>query len=156
MPSSPKSADAGHAIGRRLAREVALLVFLALLPAALSGWLHPRSAFRAPDDGGIPKVELAAVRNWSGPVLWVDARPAAAFAQAHVPGAVPLTERDWEQQLPGFMAQWQPGVRVLVYCDGAHCNASLGVAQRLKRELQLEQVHVLNGGWDAWQKNPRP
>jgi rhodanese-related sulfurtransferase len=130
-----------------------LLLLLALLPAALAGWLHPRSAFHAPAAiAGVEQVDPAAVRRWNATVLWVDARPAAAFAAAHVPGAVNLTERTWEQQLGDVVGRWQPAVRIVVYCDGAACQASTAVAKRLQRELQLERVYVLTGGWPAWQQ----
>ena len=155
MSSSPKCADPGGAF-RRIRREATLLLLLALVPAALSAWLHPRSPFHSPAGGEVAKVDLATVRGWPGPVLWVDARPAPAFASAHIPGALHLTEREWEERLGEFVAQWRPGIRVVVYCDGAKCNASLSVARRLKRELQIEQVHVLAGGWEAWQAAPKP
>jgi rhodanese-related sulfurtransferase len=155
MPSLPKSDDRGAGVFRRAAREIALLLLITLLPAALSGWWHPRSAFRAAPGDGIAKVDLATVRGWTGPLLWIDARPAPAFAAGHVPEAVNLTERDWEDRIGDFMAKWRPGVRIVVYCDGAQCQASEGVAKRLKRELQIEEVFVLTGGWEAWQSAAR-
>lgn len=154
MPSLPRCDDRGAGVFRRVGRESALLLLIALLPAALSGWLHPRSAFRASAGGEIAQIDLETVRRWGAPVLWVDARPATAFATAHIPEALNLTEREWEEHLGAFVAKWQPGIRVVVYCDGAQCHASQGVAKRLKRELQIEEVFVLTGGWDAWRAAP--
>jgi rhodanese-related sulfurtransferase len=151
MPSLPKCDERGAGVFRRAGRETAFLLLIALLPAALAGWWHPRSAFRTAPDSGIARVDLATVRTWTGPLLWVDARPAPAFAAAHVPDAVNLTERDWEDRLGDFMAKWRPGVRIVIYCDGAQCHASEGVAKRLKQELQIEEIFVLTGGWEAWQ-----
>lgn len=152
MSSSPRSADAAASAGRRSAfREAVLLLLLALGPAALAGWLHPRSAFRAPAAEGVTPVDPAAVRTWTTAILWVDARPAAAFATGHIPDAVNLTERAWEQQLGDVVGRWNPAARIVVYCDGAACQASTAVARRLQRELQLDQVYVLTGGWPAWQ-----
>ncbi|MEI6465159.1 MAG: rhodanese-like domain-containing protein [Verrucomicrobiota bacterium] len=155
MSSSPKSVDPARG-GRRLAREAAFLFWCTLVPAALAGWLHPRSAFHAqatPRD--VTKIELAAVQGWSQPVLWVDARPAPAFAAAHIPGAVNLTERAWEMQLGNVVGGWTPQTRIVVYCDGAGCQTSTAVAQRLKHDLQLDRIYVLTGGWTAWQATKR-
>lgn len=152
MSSSPKSADAAARTGgRRPFREAALIGLLALVPAALAAWLHPRSAFHAPASAGVTKVDPVAVRGWTDAVVWVDARPAEAFLAGHIPGAVNLTERAWEQQLGEVVGRWTPAARIVVYCDGAGCQASTAVAQRLQRELQLDRVYVLTGGWPAWQ-----
>lgn len=132
-----------------------MLVILALLPAVLSGWLHPRRPIWTSQPPEIARVELATVEHWQGPVLWVDARTASAYARSHVPGAVPLSESDWDNQLPGFLERWRPGVRIVVYCNAQACSSSEEVARRLKRELNLDDVFVLRGGWAAWeQANP--
>lgn len=135
-------------------RECAAILLLAVIPAALSLALHPRRPALAWTPPGAAEVELAMVRGWSTPVLWVDARPAAAFERGHVPGAVPLTEAAWEQQLPGLLAAWQPAARIVVYCDSSACDASQAVARRLERELQLPGIYVLKGGWDTWHRAP--
>lgn len=100
-----------------------------------------------------PTLDLAAVPER---VLWVDAREPAAFAAGHVPGAVALGETAWEEGLADFVERWQPGVLVVVYCDGAECEASRRVARRLQTELGIAEVAVLREGWPAWQKSGRP
>jgi hypothetical protein len=40
----------------------------------------------------------------------------------------------------------------VVYCSSLSCNASREVARRLRREAQLPDVFVLEGGWEAWLK----
>lgn len=101
----------------------------------------------------MPEVEISEVAHWSPPVLWLDARTAEAFQSRHVPGAILLNEDEWDRYLPGFLEVWQPETKVIVYCDSAACDASQAVALRLRRELQLTKVHVLKGGWSAWQKS---
>jgi rhodanese-related sulfurtransferase len=120
-------------------------MLLALLPALLAAWLHPRK----PSWGRKGEVALVAVAKWSD-VLWIDARPPAAFTERHVPDAVNLTPASWNSQLESVLQVWKPGMRVVVYCDGHGCEASYEVAARLKAELGFKNVHVLTGGWDAW------
>jgi rhodanese-related sulfurtransferase len=135
--------------GRTLRQSVGLLV-AALVPALLAAVLHPRRPAwsRAPAEA--PRVTWSEVAAWPGPVLFVDARPPAAFARRHIPGALSLSEPQWETQLPGFIRAWEPGSRVVVYCDDRACDASESVARRLRRELGIDRVFVLQGGWSTW------
>lgn len=81
-------------------------------------------------------------------VLWVDARPADAFAAGHVPDAVNLKLAAWDADFPGLLKMWQPESVIVVYCDDQACGASTAVAERL-REAGLPEVYVLSGGWAA-------
>lgn len=146
------------------------MLLVAMLPAILlavanrdaatffsrSGWpgKPANPAARAPAAEPDPKggsVTVEAVLGWREPagVLWLDARPAAAFARDRVPGALPLTEDDWDALLPGVLERWTAGTRVVVYCDGGDCRASELVAARL-RDAGLSPVFILAGGWPAW------
>ena len=53
---------------------------------------------------------------------------------------------------PQFLAAWSPEKKVVVYCGSEGCNASREVARRLRKEAQLPNVFVLEGGWDEWLK----
>lgn len=88
-------------------------------------------------------------------VIWVDARPSDEFGQSHIPGAISLNEDAWNELLPEFLGQWSPDKRVIVYCSAKSCNAAGEVARRLREEAGLQDVFVLDGGWEAWLKNRR-
>ena len=106
----------------------------------------------------IPPSELATVaqaRAWGENVIWVDARPEEEFARDHVPGALSLNEDRWNELLPQFLAVWSPGKKIVVYCSSLSCNASREIARRLRKEAQLTDVFVLEGGWEAWLKQNR-
>lgn len=137
-----------------LVRQVLLLLGLAFLPAigqaiyyrnAVS-WYHP------PVDSAL--VDVAKAKSWGDAVIWVDARPEAEFARAHVPSALLLNEDDWNAQLRAFLTAWSPERKVVVYCSAQSCSASHAVAERLRNEAQLKNIYVLEGGWEAWQKAP--
>lgn len=135
-------------------RQVLLLLGLAFLPAIgqaiyyrnVASWHHP------PVDSGL--VSVVEARSWGDAVIWVDARPEAEFARAHIPGALLLNEDDWDAQLRTFLTAWAPERKVVVYCSAQSCSASHAVAERLRKEAELKNVHVLEGGWEAWQKTP--
>jgi len=135
-----------------LTRQAIMLAVLALLPAAGEAiYFRDKISWRSP----IPPSELVNVdqaRAWGQNAIWIDARPDEEFAHDHVPGALLLNEDRWNELLPEFLAAWSPGKKVVVYCSSLSCNASREVARRLRKEAQLPDVFVLEGGWEAWLK----
>jgi len=135
-----------------LTRQAIVLAVLALLPAAGEAiYFQDKISWRSP----IPPSESVNVdqaRAWGQNAIWVDARPDEEVAQDHVPGALSLNEDRWNELLPQFLAAWSPGKKVVVYCSSLSCNASREVARRLRKEAQLPDVFVLEGGWEAWLK----
>jgi rhodanese-related sulfurtransferase len=142
--------NASRAFLLRAFRQVGVLLLAALIPALLAGALHPRRPAWSRDQAMIPEVAWSTVREWPGLRLLVDARSEEAFRRQHIPGALPLSEVQWEERLPAVIKAWQPGARVAVYCDNTGCQASQAVARRLRRELGINDVFVLKGGWGAW------
>lgn len=135
-----------------LTRQAVMLAVLTLLPAVGEAiYFRDKISWRSP----IPPSESVNVdqaRAWGQNAVWVDARPDEEFAHDHVPGALSLNEDRWNELLPQFLAAWSPGKKVVVYCSSLSCNASREVARRLRKEAQLPDVFVLEGGWEAWLK----
>jgi rhodanese-related sulfurtransferase len=135
--------------------QTAALLLLALLPAAGEAvFFRNRISWRS----AIPASEMVAVaqaRAWGDTAIWVDARPDNEFARDHVPGAISLNEDRWNELLPQFLGAWSPDKKVVVYCSSLSCNASREVARRLRKEAQLQNVFVLEGGWEAWLKGKK-
>jgi len=138
-----------------LVRQVLILAALALAPGVGGAvYFRHKISWRS----AILPSELATVdqaRTWGGNVIWVDARPDDEFASDHVPGAISLNEDRWNELLPQFLAVWAPGKKIVVYCSSLSCNASREVAHRLRKEAQISDVFVLEGGWEAWLKKNR-
>jgi rhodanese-related sulfurtransferase len=135
--------------------QVAMLLALTFLPAAGEAlYFRDKISWRSP----IPpseKVTVDQARAWGESAIWLDARPDDEFARDHVPGAMSLNEDHWNTSLPQFLATWSPEKKVVVYCSSLSCNASREVARRLRKEAQLQNVFVLDGGWEAWLKNAK-
>ena len=125
-----------------------VLLAVAMVPALIAGvvqWQHQTLTSRPRDE-----VAAATVTGWGDKVQWVDARPRAAFDKGHLPGAVLLNEDEWDGLVDGFLDAWEPEEFVVVYCDGGSCDESHAVARRLRDELKIDNVHVLEGGIKAW------
>ncbi len=136
----------------KLARSWLGILGVATLLAAAALALDPRARALLHDAPATDETTLTAAREHRGPLLWLDARPAADFDRDHIPEALPLNPDDWDTQIVAIIARWQPGTRVIVYCDDRACGSSRAVAEKLRREYQFDDVVILHGGWSAWQK----
>lgn len=133
---------------KHLVRQIIALLALAIIPASASALLYWKlgkwDVFR--DDS----ILLSEVWQSKQSVLWVDARSIEDYTLGHIPGAVRLTEDDWNELLPDLLKEWNPDSMVVVYCGSRSCRASEEVAKRLREEVGLKGVFVLHGGWETW------
>ncbi len=140
---------------RRAFLQALALAALAAVPATLSGFWQVKMVQKeeplAPGE-----VSVARAREWGKKVLFVDARPRARFEAGHIEGALLLNEEEWDQLYSPFTDYYvdHDDQQIVVYCDGGGCEASHEVAERLKRELNQQNIFVLKGGWPAWQQKP--
>lgn len=132
---------------RSALRESLILVLLAAAPALFA--FHRLNESAGEVSPG--EVTLNDPRLPHEGFVWVDARPRSEYAEGHVTGAILLNEAEWDSQLADLFQAWQPPHPIIVYCD-AGCHTSAKVAERL-RELGLEPVYVLKGGYEAWKRS---
>ena len=136
-------------------RQALILVALAFLPGIGQAiYFRDKVSWRLP----VPASEMVTVvqaRAWGENAIWIDARPDEEFARDHVPGALSLNEDRWNELLPQFLAVWSPEKKIVVYCSSQSCNASREVAHRLRNQAQppMQNVFVLEGGWEEWLKS---
>ena len=130
-------------------RQALAVSLLALIPTALAGLFHPKRPGWNGEAMGPDQISGAEVAVWKNAPLWVDARPRRSYERGHIAGALLLNEDEWDELLPAVLSAWQPGRRVVVYCDSAACDSSKKLAERL-REAGVPGVCVLHGGWAEW------
>jgi rhodanese-related sulfurtransferase len=124
----------------------------ATLLAAAALALDPRARNLLREAPTADEITLAAAKAQQSALLWIDARPSADFARSHIPEAFSLSLDEWDTRIVDVLARWQPGTRVIVYCDDRACRTSSTVAEKLRREYQFDDVRILHGGWAAWQQ----
>jgi rhodanese-related sulfurtransferase len=134
-----------------------LILLLSGIAGVATAFLHPeRLPFRESGliaEGEVTLAEAEAMEN----ALWIDARQAEAWAEAHIPGAILLNEDEWEALLPGFFEAWiDPDAPLIIYCDSRACGASHQIVDRLEREMGVTEAYVLHGGWETWTRAGRP
>ena len=133
----------------RTLRQLALVLALALVPALVSGAFQLQWRKQEPLAPG--EVRLATARMWGDQVQWVDARSRTKYERTHIPGALLLNEDEWEKLVGPFLDAWDADKTLIVYCDGGSCETSQAVAERIRTELKIGGVYVLQGGWAAWE-----
>jgi len=129
-------------------RILCLILLLPLFPAALTGFIFPLAEARASlqREGELTLQEAIALQP-----LWVDARSEAEYTAGHIPQALLLNEDAWDSGFFALLENWDLQQPIVVYCSSRTCDASHAIAERLKTDLDFEQVYVLQGGWEAWQ-----
>ena len=128
--------------------QLLAVVFIAAILATISWAVAPKPTPTRSEDPYAMSID--AIEKTYPHALWIDARSTEAFYKAHIPDAILLNEDEWETLLPGFLAKYSPGQPLIVYCDSQLCDASKQVAKRLRTEIGLDNVHTLEGGWQAW------
>ena len=126
-------------------------IFALILLAAMLAWIS--SGLSRPLL--IDQVSLQTAQSWGDSALWLDARTKSDYQTEHIPGALSLHMDHWQENIIAVQRQAGDKKKIVVYCYSAACNAALLVARRLHKEIGLQNVVVMHGGWETW-KRERP
>lgn len=106
------------------------------------------NAFVRPGDQ-VEEIEAAeARRRQQEGALFLDARPVDFYRMAHIAGALPLPEDDFDRTFAGLEDLLRRRFDIVIYCSGYGCEASHIVAGKL-RERGISSA-ILHEGWPAW------
>jgi rhodanese-related sulfurtransferase len=124
------------------------LVLIAI--ALISGGLLLWPAITRRGRGGVSAAEATTLINRRNAVV-IDLRSAAQYAQGHLPSARHLEMADLQAKI-GQIAKNKSNPVILVCQTGQQSQK----ASRAVTEAGYSEVHVLQGGVDAWQKAGMP
>ena len=107
--------------------------------------------------GGLPAVTLKEAREAyeEGYALFVDARDSDFFEMGHIPGALNLPVKDFDKVFPTLKEQLLAAPRIITYCDGANCETSVELTEKLLF-VGLEYVEIFTGGIQQWKAAGQP
>lgn len=106
--------------------------------------------------GAAPELSPATTleRLQTGSIVVLDVRTPAEFAAGHLPGAINLSVE--EKNFRTVAETLERDKTYLVHCTANPCNGRSARAQRALRELGIENVTGLQGGFVAWQPQGLP
>jgi rhodanese-related sulfurtransferase len=107
------------------------------------------TAEAAEREGETVSVEKARAVFDADAAVFVDARPKEAFFRGHVPGAVSLPVRAFDERIADFWERHSPEDSIVTYCSGRSCEDSHRLALLL-REAGYEKVRVFVDGYSGW------
>lgn len=107
--------------------------------------------------GGLPAVTLKEAREAyeGGYALFVDARDSDFFKMGHIPGALNLPVKAFDKVFPTLKEQLLTAPRIITYCDGANCEMSVELTEKLLF-AGLEYVEIFTGGIQQWKAAGQP
>jgi rhodanese-related sulfurtransferase len=151
---------------RSLLQAVAIIVLSGTIGLAVNGvrpdgipWVEnwQEKVLNKQLAGGLPAVTLQEVREAyeGGFALFVDARDPDFFKEGHIPGAVNLPVKDFAGVFPTVKEQLLAAPRIITYCDGANCETSVELTEKLLF-AGLEYVEIFTGGIQQWKAAGQP
>jgi rhodanese-related sulfurtransferase len=156
----------------RMLCETAAVIAIGFLAGFANNALSSRSiplvgrwnkTYGVPSPGGINdatrgNVEIGveeAIRLSREKALFLDARPAEAYAERHILGAHSLPEDQTEARMEEVLAMAERHKRVVVYCQSMDCDEAHLLAKAL-REAGVKDVFVFAGGLKEWEEAGYP
>lgn len=105
----------------------------------------------------IPTLTLEETRKKfdQGDSMFLDARDAGEYQRKHIKGALSLPARHFELYYLKIKKLLPKHAKIIVYCEGIECGASLYLSNELIR-LKHESVEVFLEGWVEWNKAGYP
>ncbi len=122
-----------------------------ILILALLGWaaLVSVPAVRGEDFPQVKPEALKQMIDKGDPsIVIVDAQPKGAYDLGHIKGAVNLP---WAADLKSN-GDLPKDKTLVIYCDCAHEEDSIDVANQFKEKWGYSEIKLLEGGWSNWQK----
>ena len=129
-------------------KEYILIVSILLFPVIPSFFLSGNVVLKSLEDANDPfRKKISEIQR--DEVLWLDARTRIKYEKKHIPGALLVNAKEWEDSLGRIFEVFQPGQTIVVYCNKG-CSSSRTVASRLREELGQKNIFYLHGGMDSW------
>ncbi|UCH35927.1 MAG: rhodanese-like domain-containing protein [Armatimonadota bacterium] len=87
--------------------------------------------------------------------IFLDARPAAAFDEGHIEGAVSLPVEDFAETEAALRDALRGATVLICYCDGIDCEQGAQLADQLVN-AGYYNVALMFEGWEEWERAGYP
>lgn len=143
-------------------REAGILLLASSLLGFAYSFVMNKGFFRAAQQAPAPTATVApefisyeeAVQLYNaGTALFVDARHEYDYHLGHIKGAINVPLKDFSLETSP-LASVPKEQLIVTYCDGADCNSSIELAQKLSA-VGFTNVKMFFGGWNEWKEHHR-
>ena len=136
-------------------KDAFIILGIAAAASLISAFVHPkRPAWYSVENTSDLRWSLSVdqakeMSKSADSILWIDARLRSDYAKGSIDDAILLNTDEWADLMFKHQNTLQDtgGKPIIVYCDGADCDKSKVVANRLRDLIGLESVFVLKGDW---------
>lgn len=136
-----------------LAASVSAWMTAGLSPSRLTtAQISPSRVALQAQEQGIEVVDVATMRGMveSGSHLILDARSQSEYDEGHIPTAMSLSVKDFENSFPLIAPMLMPETPLVVYCSGALCDDALLLIGYL-REAGFGNASLFLEGMEGWE-----
>ncbi|MFB3879656.1 MAG: rhodanese-like domain-containing protein [Armatimonadota bacterium] len=143
-----------HLSPRRLPLLPAASAQPARLPAASSSAVTPAAI---PLPRGLEAITIAEARAAYDKhlALFLDARSADLYAEAHIPDAVSLPADAFDDRFPDAADKIEANPFIIIYCEGGDCSDAIHVGERLL-EYGFLGIRIMVDGFEPWAEASNP
>lgn len=143
-------------------REAGLLLLASTLLGFAYSFVTKKGFFGTPQHASAPAAAVApefisyeeAVQLYNaGTALFVDARHEYDYNLGHIKGAINVPLKDFSLETSALASVPREKL-IITYCDGAECNSSIELAQKLSA-AGFTNVKMFFGGWNEWKQQHR-
>jgi len=101
---------------------------------------------------GVELVDLEQLKQIidTGSHLILDARSQEEYDQGHIPTAMPVSVKEFEQSFPMIAPILEPDSPLVVYCGGPLCDDALLLVKRL-RDAGYTNASLFLEGMEGWE-----
>jgi rhodanese-related sulfurtransferase len=87
---------------------------------------------------------------------FIDAREPDEYKSGHIQGAISLPYDYFDDYKDSVLTTLSKDAKIVTYCSGTECEASLYLARLLVQEHGYKNVEIFFGGWAQWVKHELP
>ncbi len=88
--------------------------------------------------------------------IFVDAREPEEYQIGHIKDAINLPFETFDDHWPAVEPLLPKDAKIVTYCSGSECDASLLLARLLTQKYGYKNVEIFFGGWQIWDKRKLP